>query len=43
MDNEQAIVLYEEGRAVDDIAEAMGVSSSEINSLLTASPNRVGH
>ena len=34
MDNEQALVLYEEGRAVDEIAEAMGVTPPEINDLL---------
>ena len=34
MDNEQALVLYEEGRAVEQIAEAMGVSSPEITDLL---------
>ncbi|RKY10776.1 MAG: hypothetical protein DRP56_00105 [Planctomycetota bacterium] len=34
MDNEQALVLYEEGRAVSEIAEAMGVGSPEVNDLL---------
>ncbi|RKY11018.1 MAG: hypothetical protein DRP52_06490, partial [Planctomycetota bacterium] len=34
MDNEQALVLYEEGRAVSEIAEAMGVTPPEINDLL---------
>ena len=37
MDNEQALVLYEEGRAVSEIAEAMGVSLPEINDLLSKS------
>ncbi len=37
MDNEQALVLYEEGRAVSEIAEAMGVTPPEINDLLSKS------
>jgi len=34
MDNERALVLYEEGKPVEQIAEAMGVSSPEITDLL---------
>ena len=34
MDNEQALVLYEEGRAVGEIAEAMGSTPSEVTALI---------
>ncbi len=35
MDNELAIVLYEEGQPLAEIAEAMGTAPSEVTALLT--------
>ena len=34
MDNERVMVLYEEGRTLGEIAEAMGTSPSEVTALL---------
>ena len=35
MDNERVMVMYEEGRPVEEIAAAMGTAPSEVTDLLT--------